>query len=175
VDNNAYTNVMTVWVLLRAWDALSLLPNWRRADLIEMLGLRPEELQRWTDISQRMYVPMRGEGIPRVWTTAPGEATSRRILGEGNLQPPGNPPDAQPLQDRTAGKDLAMKAKVGDRLVEEGKHVGDHQRVGVVTALRHADGTPPYTVRWLDSGHEALVYPGSDARIEPAHSAEPSG
>ena len=118
MDNNAYTNVMTVWVLLRAWDALSLLPNWRRADLIEMLGLRPEELQRWTDISQRMYVPMRGAGIPRVWTTAPGEATSRRILGEGNLQPPGNPPDAQPLQDRTAGKDLAMKAKVGDRLVE---------------------------------------------------------
>jgi hypothetical protein len=60
-----------------------------------------------------------------------------------------------------------MKAKVGDRLIEEGKRVGDHRRVGVITALRHDDGTPPYVVRWLDNGHEALVYPGSDAHIEP--------
>jgi hypothetical protein len=41
--------------------------------------------------------------------------------------------------------------------------------VGVITALRHEDGTPPYVVKWLDNGHEALVFPGSDARIEPTH------
>lgn len=29
--------------------------------------------------------------------------------------------------------------------------------------------TPPYVVRWLDTNHEALVFPGSDAHIEPAH------
>ncbi|WP_327000593.1 family 65 glycosyl hydrolase [Dactylosporangium sp. NBC_01737] len=63
VDNNAYTNVMTVWVMLRALEALSLLPDWRRAELTETLGLRPEELRRWEDISHRMYVPMHDEGI----------------------------------------------------------------------------------------------------------------
>ena len=59
-----------------------------------------------------------------------------------------------------------MKANVGDRLILEGTHVGDQRRVGVIIAVRTDDGTPPYTVRWLDNGHEALVFPGSDARVE---------
>lgn len=49
----------------------------------------------------------------------------------------------------------------------EGTHVGDRRRIGVVVELRHPDGSPPYMVRWLDDGHEALVFPGPDARIEP--------
>jgi hypothetical protein len=64
-----------------------------------------------------------------------------------------------------------MKAKVGDRLVAEGTRVGEHRRIGVITALRHEDGTPPYMVRWLDDGHDTLVYPGTDARVEPASEA----
>lgn len=59
-----------------------------------------------------------------------------------------------------------MKANIGDHLVMEGTHVGDRRRVGVITNLRHDDGTPPYVVRWLDTGHEALVFPGPDARVE---------
>lgn len=59
-----------------------------------------------------------------------------------------------------------MKAHVGDRIVVAGVHVGDPRRVGVVTELRHDDGTPPYVVRWLDNGHEALIFPGPDARVE---------
>lgn len=61
-----------------------------------------------------------------------------------------------------------MKANVGDRLILEGTHVGEPRRVGVIIAVSHDDGTPPYTVRWLDNGHEALVFPGSDARVERA-------
>lgn len=60
-----------------------------------------------------------------------------------------------------------MHAKPGDRLVLEGIHVGDHRRIGVILSVPHDDGTPPYTVRWLDNGHEALVFPGSEARVEP--------
>ena len=44
-----------------------------------------------------------------------------------------------------------MKGEVGDRLVLKGTHVGDHSRIGVITELRHSDGTPPYVVRWLDT------------------------
>lgn len=66
-----------------------------------------------------------------------------------------------------------MKAKVGDRLVLEGTHVGDPRRVGIVTALRHDDGSPPYVVRWLDTGKEGLVFPGTEAHVEaPAPAAE---
>ena len=68
-----------------------------------------------------------------------------------------------------------MKAHVGDRLVLEGTHVGDARRVGIVMELRHEDGTPPYVVRWLDDGHEALVFPGPDARVEPPTPAGDAG
>jgi hypothetical protein len=60
-----------------------------------------------------------------------------------------------------------MKAHLGDRLILEGTHVGDRRRIGVIVGLRHEDGGPPYDVRWLDDGHRALVFPGSDARVEP--------
>ena len=60
-----------------------------------------------------------------------------------------------------------MIAHVGDRLVLEGAHVGDSRRIGVVTGVKNSDGTPPYEVRWLDTDHVALVFPGPDARVEP--------
>jgi hypothetical protein len=59
-----------------------------------------------------------------------------------------------------------MKAKIGDKIITEGAHVGDHRRIGEIIELRHEDGTPPYTVRWSDDGHEALVFPGPDTHIE---------
>jgi hypothetical protein len=59
-----------------------------------------------------------------------------------------------------------MKAHVGDRLIFEGTHVGDRRRVGIILEVRNSDGTPPYLVRWLDTDHEALVFPGPDAHIE---------
>lgn len=59
-----------------------------------------------------------------------------------------------------------MKAAVGDRLVVAGPHVGDAARVGVIVEVEHADGSPPYLVRWLADGHQALVFPGPDAHVE---------
>jgi trehalose-phosphatase len=57
VDNNAYTNVMAVWVILRAIDALQLMPLPNRLDLHERLGLTDAELAHWDQVSRRMYVP----------------------------------------------------------------------------------------------------------------------
>ncbi|GAB3017337.1 trehalose-phosphatase [Mycobacterium bourgelatii] len=57
VDNNAYTNVMAVWVIIRALDALGRLPLPNRIDLLEKLGLHSEELAHWDDVSRRMFVP----------------------------------------------------------------------------------------------------------------------
>ncbi|MFC0531971.1 glycoside hydrolase family 65 protein [Phytohabitans kaempferiae] len=63
VDNNAYTNLLTAWVLARALDVLRLLNEQSRAELTETLGLRPEEPERWDEISRRMFVPMHGPVI----------------------------------------------------------------------------------------------------------------
>ncbi|BBX47541.1 trehalose-phosphatase [Mycobacterium cookii] len=57
IDNNAYTNVMAVWVIMRALDALKLLPLPNRLDLMETLGLRNDELAHWEEVSRRMFVP----------------------------------------------------------------------------------------------------------------------
>jgi trehalose-phosphatase len=62
VDNNAYTNVMAVWVILRAFDALNLMPLPNRLDLCERLGLTDEELACWDHVSRRMFVPFH-EGV----------------------------------------------------------------------------------------------------------------
>lgn len=67
-----------------------------------------------------------------------------------------------------------MKAAVGDRLILSSTHPGRPGRIGIVVALRHADGSPPWQVRWLDTGHEALVFPGRDARIEGRDEREPA-
>lgn len=57
-----------------------------------------------------------------------------------------------------------MKARVGDRVVI----AGDDERTGVIIALPHEDGSPPYVIKWMSSGHVALVHPGPYARIVPA-------
>lgn len=59
-----------------------------------------------------------------------------------------------------------MKASVGDRLVLASSVVDGTVRDGTVVAVRHADGSPPYTVRWHDTGEESLVFPGPDAHVE---------
>ena len=61
--NNAYTNVMVVWVLQRAFDVLDLLDESRGADLEAEIGLTRDEEQRWRDITRKMTVPFHGDGI----------------------------------------------------------------------------------------------------------------
>jgi hypothetical protein len=71
------------------------------------------------------------------------------------------------VRKASAERGTAVRGHVGDRLVVHGRRDDEHNRVAVITELRHADGTPPYLVRWLDDGHEGLVFPGPDATIEP--------
>lgn len=57
LDNNAYTNVMVVWLLWRLLELLESLPDHHRQALWETLNLSREELDRWEDISRKMLVP----------------------------------------------------------------------------------------------------------------------
>jgi Domain of unknown function (DUF1918) len=71
----------------------------------------------------------------------------------------------------TLGGGLLMKANVGDRLITEGVEGG--QRECLIIGLQHADGSPPYVVRWLADGHIALVFPGPYTRL--VHCADHGG
>ena len=63
VDNNAYTNIMAVWVLCRALEVLEILPPDRHDALWDNLSLRREESERWDDISRKMLVAFHDDGI----------------------------------------------------------------------------------------------------------------
>ena len=56
LDNNAYTNIMAVWCLCRAFDVLEVLPPVSAQELKELLGITEAELDHWNDISHKMRV-----------------------------------------------------------------------------------------------------------------------
>lgn len=59
-----------------------------------------------------------------------------------------------------------MFASVGDQLLVHSRHVGGPVRDGEILEVHHPDGSPPYLVRWSDTGHETLVFPGPDAEVQ---------
>jgi alpha,alpha-trehalase len=63
LNNNAYTNIMAAWVLCRALELLDVLPEERRRELCQALGLEQEEIGRWEDISRKMRVVFHDDGI----------------------------------------------------------------------------------------------------------------
>lgn len=70
-----------------------------------------------------------------------------------------------------------MEAQVGDWLVVRGRRVGDGHREGQVVEVPHADGSPPYRVRWLDQERSSLVFPGPECTVHrgPASSGTDHG
>ena len=64
---------------------------------------------------------------------------------------------------------MTMTAAVGDRLVVRSQHLDGPVRDGEILGVSHADGSPPYVVRWSDSGRETLFFPGPDAYVEHFH------
>jgi hypothetical protein len=66
----------------------------------------------------------------------------------------------------------AVRAEAGDRLVIRGHQLGQRARDAEILEVLGDDGGPPFRVRWSDSGREAILYPGPDARVEHfAHAA----
>ncbi len=63
VNNNTYTNLMAVWVLLRALQALDELPPHYRHEVLSELGLSAGELDRWREITTKMRIVFTRDGM----------------------------------------------------------------------------------------------------------------
>jgi alpha,alpha-trehalase len=63
LDNNAYTNVMAVWVIQTALEVLERLPELRYDELHDLLGLSTAEIERWERIASRMRVCFLDDGV----------------------------------------------------------------------------------------------------------------
>jgi len=57
LDNNAYTNVMTAWLMSRAVEMMGVLPEHLRRELKDELEVTQAELDHWKDLSRRIFVP----------------------------------------------------------------------------------------------------------------------
>ncbi|WP_436776466.1 glycoside hydrolase family 65 protein [Yinghuangia sp. YIM S09857] len=56
LDDNAYTNVLASWVLRKAAHALTVLPEYRRAELGERIGLHHNEPAHWEHVARKLRV-----------------------------------------------------------------------------------------------------------------------
>lgn len=58
-----------------------------------------------------------------------------------------------------------MRASKGDKLVQHGRVVGQHDQESEVVEVMGEKGNPPYRVRFPD-GHEAIMSPGPDCQVK---------
>lgn len=63
LSNNAYTNVMTAWLMTKALEVLHILPEDHHRELCSMLDIRQEEIDRWEEISRKMRVIFHQDGL----------------------------------------------------------------------------------------------------------------
>lgn len=59
--NNAYTNLLAVWCLLRALEVREIIGAGRAGELATLLGLQDEEWTRWEEVTRKMTIPCHGE------------------------------------------------------------------------------------------------------------------
>ena len=105
-------------------------------------------LVRWDDGEESAYYPTHHAEAP-----AP------------HAPPPAAPAGEQPAEPEAHTKPR-LTASPGDRLIIHGHRQGEPERDGEIVEVRGPDGSPPFRVRWSDSGHETIFYPGSDAHVE---------
>ncbi len=63
LNNNAYTNLLAVWLMCRALELLEILPEDRCAALRDAIDLQPREIREWEEISRKMRIVFHGDGI----------------------------------------------------------------------------------------------------------------
>ena len=63
VNNNAYTNIMAVFVINKALQLPELLSEERYGELYEKLQVQKAETQRWEEISRKMRIVFHSDGI----------------------------------------------------------------------------------------------------------------
>ena len=103
---------------------------------------------------------------------APKPAVDLESIGSfsewpGNL---GLAPGHRSVEDGIRAREGHMQATVGDQIKVHGHRTGQPDRGGEVREVRGPAGGPPYLVRWSDTDHETLFFPGPDATVQhPGH------
>lgn len=68
-----------------------------------------------------------------------------------------------------------MQSDVGDELVVDSLHVDEPARKGDIVEVRVDDGREHDMVRWDNTGHETLFFPGPRSHVLHMHDDRPKG
>lgn len=63
LKDNAYSNLMIVWVLQKSLKIADILPDKDRKNVLDKIGLTEEELKTWVKISSKVKISFNEEGI----------------------------------------------------------------------------------------------------------------
>ncbi len=63
LKDNAYTNFMIVWTILKAMQIIDILPSYHRDRIFKKIGLDSKELERWEEITYKMAIVINRKGI----------------------------------------------------------------------------------------------------------------
>lgn len=63
LKDNAYTNFMVTWTLLKAQEIISILPEGSKRRIMKKIKLEQKELLRWDDIAHKMKIIIDDKGI----------------------------------------------------------------------------------------------------------------
>ncbi|HER10032.1 MAG TPA: glycoside hydrolase family 65 protein [Bacteroides sp.] len=63
LNNNAYTNFMAVWVLLRALEITEMVDDDTLRRLQIRVGFDERDMDHWRDISLKMFIPIQSDGV----------------------------------------------------------------------------------------------------------------
>lgn len=63
LNNNAYTNFMAVWSIQCALNVLEIFKGEHFEKLAQKVGLNSNDLKRWKEITEKMYIPLQKSGI----------------------------------------------------------------------------------------------------------------
>ncbi|MEW5895357.1 MAG: glycosyl hydrolase family 65 protein [Candidatus Omnitrophota bacterium] len=63
LNNNAYTNVMVVWLLDKTMELLKTFSEEKRQAILFKTRINGKELARWEDLTKKMFIPMDESGL----------------------------------------------------------------------------------------------------------------
>ncbi|MFW6226517.1 MAG: glycoside hydrolase family 65 protein [Bacteroidota bacterium] len=63
LNNNAYTNVMAVWVMEKALELLDMFDKNVNKELAKKVGFGESDIKRWKEITEKMFVPFLDDDI----------------------------------------------------------------------------------------------------------------
>jgi len=63
LKDNAYTNLMIVWTLLKAQEIIKILPEGRKKRIMKKIKLEQKEFYRWSDIIHKMALVVNADSV----------------------------------------------------------------------------------------------------------------